>query len=240
MIRTHKATQAGNALIYVLIAIALFGALSFTLSRQTDNSEASTLDQERLELLATQIITYTAQVKSIVDQMIFSGTDINELEFMLPTHDDFNDAPHIHKLFHPQGGGLNLARLPKNVISQTNNNPPAGWYIGRFTNVDWSTLGPGNDADLPYQDVMLVAYQISKNLCANLNSKITGSTAIPIINEPLKEIFIDADFYNGDNVDDFTTEGSGAICEDCEGYSSLCVQNQTGNIFAFYTVIADQ
>ena len=37
--KKHRKAEQGNALIYVLIAIVLFAALSFTLSNQTDTSE---------------------------------------------------------------------------------------------------------------------------------------------------------------------------------------------------------
>ena len=82
--KTNKEQESGNALIYVLIAIALFAALSFTLARQSDTGEAGTLSDERAELYATQIISYAAQTKSALDQMLFIGTDIDDLDFIAP------------------------------------------------------------------------------------------------------------------------------------------------------------
>ena len=87
MDRDHvRAGERGNALVYVLIAIALFAALSFTLGRQTDTSEAGALSEQKAELYATQLISYAAQVRSAVDQMLFTAaSDIDDLDFAAPT-----------------------------------------------------------------------------------------------------------------------------------------------------------
>ena len=60
-----RALERGNAMIYVLIAIALFAALSFTLARQGDDGEASDMSDARAELYATDMISYAAQAKAV-------------------------------------------------------------------------------------------------------------------------------------------------------------------------------
>lgn len=223
--------ERGNALIYVLIAIALFAALSFTLGRQTDTDEAGALSNEKAELYATQLISYATQAKSAVDQMIFTGSQINDLIFMLPTDANFNTAPHIHKVYHPEGGGLNPGRIPDEAVDQNTTDPVAGWYMGRFNNVEW-TASAG-------MDVFLVAYQINQRVCELINEKINGSIAIPTMADSIRETMIDDALYTGTNVD-LTTDTAGDICEDCHNVSSLCVENQAGNAYGFYTILADQ
>lgn len=223
--------EHGNALIYVLVAVALFAALSFTLGRQTDTDEISSLDDGKADLLATQLISYAAQARSVADQMRFTGTEVDDFDFILPTDPNFNVAPHIHKIYHPAGGGLNPGRIPPDAINQSITNPVAGWYLGRFNNVEWSaTTG---------QDVILVAYQISQPICAKINEHITGSSAIPIMADSIRETMIDDDLYTGTNAD-LTTDDAGDVCPECDRVSSLCVQNQTQTAYGFYTVLADQ
>ena len=224
-----RSKEHGNALIYVLIAIALFAALSFTLGRQSDTSEVGSLDDERAQLYASQLISYATQTKSAVDQMLFtSASDIDDLDFMAPTDANFETAPVIHKVYHPQGGGLIPGKLPAQVVAQVTNDPEPGWYLGRFNNIEWTATGSN--------DVILVAYQITEQACGLINEKINGSTAIPTMTGSIRNTMIDDALHGGTNVE-LTTDG-GDICSACENIGSLCVQE--GGIYGFYTVIADQ
>jgi hypothetical protein len=230
--RKGRATnERGNALVYVLIAIALFTALSMTFGRQSGTDEVAVLSDEKADLYATQLISYAAQTKSVLDQMLFTGTDVDELDFMSSTDPSFNIGPHIHKVYHPEGGGLNAAPLPKEAVNQTSALPPAGWYLGRFNNVDWTaTTG---------QDVILVAYQISRPVCEKINRIIKGSPDIPVMKHSIHETMIDDQHYVGTNAD-LTTEDGSDICPECNRLPSLCVEAQARNIYGFYSIVADQ
>lgn len=239
----ERVEERGSALVYVLIAIALFAALSFTLGRQTDTGEANQIEENRVELYATQIISTASQVKSIVDQMLFTGADIENLVFEMPSDANFETGPFINKVFHPQGGGLNRPRLPSEAVAITSSDPTPGWYLGRFNNVDWTALGPGNTAaagglEAPYEDVILVAYGIDEAVCANINEKITGSNVIPTMTDSIKNVMIDESLHTGTNVE--LTTGTGNICVQCEEMASLCVENAAQDAYGFYSIIADQ
>lgn len=223
--------ERGNALVYVLIAVALFAALSFTLSRTTDTSESATLSDDQAELYALQLISYAAQARSAVDQMGFTGSDIDDLIFTFPNEAGFNTGSHIHKVYHPEGGGLNPARISKNASTSAISDLPARWYMGRFNNIEWTKTAN--------HDVILVAYQIEKKVCEKLNVKVTGSIFIPQMNDSIKDTMIDDAHHGGANLD-LSTESGTPLCADCHKVSSLCVQNQAGTAYGFYTVIADQ
>ena len=233
--KEHRSQECGNALVYVLIAIVLFAALSFTLSRQTDTGEAGELSDTRAELYATQLISYAAQAKSAVDQMIFTGANIDDLDFIDPSDPTFNSGTQkdrSNRVFHPEGGGLVKGRLPDDALAQISSNPVAGWYIGRFNNVEWTPT----TAD----DVILTAYQIDKAICEKINEKITGSTNIPALGSDMNTVLVDDVFYSGTNAD-LTTDPTGSpVCGDCHQMRSLCVQNAGQSAYSFYTVIATQ
>lgn len=213
--------EKGNALIYVLIAIVLFAALSFILSKRTDNNSTSTIDSSKTELYADQIIAFASQAKTVIDQMMFTGTTIDTLDFTLPSQAGFETAPNVHKVFHPAGGGLSMANIPAEIQNEVSANPPAGWYIGAFNNVEW-TKGTGTD-------VILTAYQISKGVCESLNKKITGNTAIPAISGTLKDFLIETAGNTDFEISD---------CAACEGYASLCVSNSPPTIYSYYNIVA--
>lgn len=226
-----RSGESGNALIYVLIAIVLFAALSFTLSRQTDTSEASGISDEKAELYATQLITYAAQAKSAIDQMLFTTTRVNALDFTPPTDASFDTGATITKIYHPNGGGLTPGTIPADAIGGSGSDPVPGWYMGRFNNVEW-TKSSAND-------VILVAYQIKQEVCERINLKITGSTTIPDMTNSIKNTMIDDAFHTGTNTD-LTTDAPGDICPDCHNLASLCVHNVAEDAYGFYTVVADQ
>lgn len=226
-----RSSERGNALVYILIAIALFAALSFTLSRTTETEEAGELDEERAQFYATQMIGYATTAKSVVDQMIFSGASIDELDFVLPGHVMFDQGSNINKVFHPQGGGLNQGVLNKGMVAEVETLvPQPGWYIGRFNNVDWT--------DTNAKEVILTAYQITKPICQNINRIATGSIAIPVLEDSIRETLIDNEFTGAVNID-LTTEDDG-ICPECANKATLCVQNRAKTAYAFYTILADQ
>lgn len=230
---SFRKCEKGNALIYVLIAIVLFAALSMIFGRQTGTDEAANLSDDKAALYTTQISAYAAQAKTAIDQMLFSGARLGNLVFTLPSQAGFNTPPNIYKVFHPEGGGLNPGILPGAAISQIDADPPAGWYIGAFNTIDWTKTSG--------HDVILVAYQINKKICENLNKKITGSAAIPeLVSASIKNTMIDDAFHSGANIN-LTTDPAGTpICAACYKQSALCVKSSGAEIYGFYTVLEDQ
>jgi hypothetical protein len=227
--------ERGNALIYVLIAIALFAALSMTMGRQSDTGESRELSDQKAELYATQLISYAAQAKSSVDQMIFSGAKVDDLDFILPGATAFETgttSDKMKRVYHPDGGGLSAGKLPEEGIAYTGSDPTAGWYMGRFNNVEWSKTGG--------TDVILVAYGIHKKICEKINEKVTGTSAIPKIGQSIPNVMIDAEYHSGTNTDLTTDPAGSPICAECHKVSSLCVEDQGSPIYGFYTVVEDR
>ena len=223
--------ECGNALIYVLIAIALFAALSFTLGRQTDSNEAAVLSGEKAEIYATQLISYAAQAKSVIDQMVFSGTDIDDLDFLDPSEATFNSGTQLdraNRIYHPEGGGLIKGAIPAEAVHLYSGVVKPGWYLARFNNVEWTKSTK--------DDVILTAYQIKKEVCEKINEKITGSIDIPVLTSTLSNVLIDSTT----NEDLMTDPDNAPNCSECHEMSSLCIQNQSQTAYAFYTIVADQ
>jgi len=221
--KVNKNSQNGNVLVYVLIAIVLFAALGFTLSRQTQNSNTKDIDAAKAELYAMEILTYSTQAKLAIDQMIFTGSRVNELDFTLPSEEGFLTEPYINKVYHPEGGGLSPANIPIKATKEISKSPAYGWYLGRFNNIEWTK----NDRN----DVLLTAHQISKIVCETINKKITDSKIIPVINGDLSTYIIDTSSNN-----DLTSE----ICSGCDGYVTLCVSNKSGDMYSFYSILSDK
>ncbi len=226
----YSSGENGNAMIYVLIVVALMAALNFLLIRQNDTSEAGSLSEERLEIYAGNIITAASQLKQAVDMMTYSGTQISDLDFTTPDDEPaYSSGAHVDKVFHPEGGGVILPKIPADIINQVNNDPTAKWYIGRFNNVEWT--------ESANQDVILTAHQLTQAVCAKINERLTGSSTIPTLTGAitLRNMLIDDGLHSGTNAD-FTA----ANCAGCEGWPQLCISNNGATIFSFYSVIAQE
>lgn len=219
----YKSSEHGNALIYVLVAIALFAALGFTLARQNQGADTKKIDKANIELFATEIIGYATQVRSVIDQMSFTGTDIDDYDFTEPGEAGFNNGSPIHKIYHPQGGGLSLATLPEKAINEVSSSPAAGWYLGRYNNIEWTAS--------TNTEILLSAYQITQAVCSSINEKITGSDDIPSVSGDLEDYFTD------EGSDSELTESA---CPPCEGYSMLCVSDDSSSMYAFYATMAER
>lgn len=226
-----RSAERGNALIYILIAVALFAALSFMLGRQTDTSEVSSLDSEKARIVANQIVSYASQAKQSMDNMMFVNGGRPEIDFTTPDEDDFNDQPTGTKIYHPDGGGLNRGTIPKQAQGIGDTNPPTGWYMGAFNNFDWS---PTNE-----DDVLLTAHNIDQNVCGALNELIIGSADIPVLSKSSKLFLIDSEtegFGQGLN-ENMKTEEPGADCLECADKAMMCVRSGGAGVYSFYAVL---
>ena len=223
--RISTNTERGNAMVYILIALALFGFLTVTMSRQSGQSDSRNLNRENIDLYVNNLIEYSAGAQQVIDLMLnIGGADITDLDFTLPTEAGFDTPPHIFKVFHPQGGGLNYIAAPDEAIQ---NDAASVWAFQNNINVEWTPLDSvGN----PINDIILSAYFIDREICARLNEKMRGDATIPATASPHDEYFL-----NTGTTDFDTTE-----CADCDGIPALCVENDTGDNYTFYNLIATQ
>lgn len=222
-------SERGNAFLYILVAVVLFGALIFALSRgEQQNGGLAELDSGRAKVSANEILSYAATAANNITQMESGGLTPDRIDFMLPNDSDFNTDtpahPNIHKLFHPSGGGLGYKALPQDANDDDGAGLAAGYYIGRFNNIEWTpTTAP---------DIIFAAYEIKTPVCAEINRKLTGSTAIPTISgDSLENFFIEAGLHSGVNAP-FEV----ANCAACEEKPALCVANAAGKNL-FYSIL---
>jgi len=216
--QSQNNTEAGNALIYVLVAIVLFAALSFTLTRQTDTDEAGYLSSDQAELYASEIIAYAASAKSTVDQMMFTGSSIDDLDFILPSDAAFDTGSDIHKVFHPQGGGLNYRALRSEQITDAT----GGIFVVK-KNVEW-TSSTATDAILSF-------YRLNRSICTRLIEKIDNT-----LHTPSSDAIIDDIFTDEADTDTLNT----TTCPTCENKFVAAIENASNDSCTFYMVLADR
>lgn len=221
-----KARQSGNAMIYILLALALLGLLTASLMSQ-DSSGGDDISKDQVEFQTTEILSYAAAAQTALDQMIATGTDPNTIDFMMPSATSFDTAPHINKFYHPQGGGFNYKTPNPAIFTGTGASPSPGWYINRFNNIAWTPTTAN--------DILLSAFKISQPVCASINKKLTGSTTIPTLGVSIGNTLVG--LQNGGAANTNIANGD---CAACVGKPALCVTNSTADAWAFYSIILGQ
>lgn len=217
--------QNGNAFLYILIAVVLFGALMFAISRSQNQDDSSAdLNEGRVAVGSNEILGYAASVTNSLTQMQAAGATNDQIDFIMPFEATFNDSPTIYKLFHPDGGGLNYKTLPSNAVLDDGAGLDPAYYVGRLNSVEWT---PSTTPE-----ILFVAYEISLPVCEALNLKLRGDETIPtVVGDSLENLFIDDRLHAGTNAD-FNI----ANCAACEEIPALCVQNAAGKML-FYSIL---
>lgn len=210
--KNHAA--AGNAFLYILIAIVLFAGLTFVMSRGHDSGDKTVLNQAELQSTVQRLLSYVNQTSQGWLQQSNTGTDLDELDLTLPSDVTFNNAPTIHKLFHPDGGGV-VYRDMNEALFRASAAAPVGWNFV-LVNADWSATA-GDDLIMTYMN-------IKESLCAKINDMVRDDATIPTVTVNFTNTFVNA-----------SAPLMEAACPECKIYSSLCVQN-TG-IYAFYNIL---
>lgn len=227
--------ERGSVLIYIFIAIIVLAALTFAVSR-SNREGVATVDRERSELQATQILDYTGMIRRSVQAMKVAGIADTELCFhhALWGYAAYNHAAcatEAHQVFLPSGGGSAFQR-PGEALMDVNFQGEARWG-------DWLFLGSngvaGVGTDCPGEDcneLLLVLPYIRREICLALNEKLGVGATIPVD---------DADFdvttlFNGDFVD-----GKILNTPALEGKRSGCFQANTtpaNNSYVYFAVLS--
>lgn len=152
----RRPSERGNALFLLLIAIALFGALSYAV---THAGRSGGFDQEKGLLSAAQVTQYPAGLSTTVKRMLKAGVTDGTLTF-----DPAATGPGA--VFSSQGGGAQVEMPPKDVGDAT------AWRF-KTTPADgagrsgWFVAGVGDDGAAG-KDVFAFLDNVSPEVCQHL------------------------------------------------------------------------
>ena len=176
--------QSGNALFLILIAVALFAALSYAVTQS--GRGGGSIDRETEEIGLAQLMQEIGRVQNAFDRMSLLGTPADQIEFCVPanitrscfssgTGADALCSTGSNCLFSAEGGGLTSL----NLIAESLINPARGniWTFREVSNAT-TTLGHGTAA----ADIIFEHDGISLDACEALNTKLELS--VPLVQDP--------------------------------------------------------
>ena len=104
--------EKGNVLFIILIAVALFGALSYAVT-QGMRGGGSDISKDQAGLYADEILDYAKSVEIAVQRMMARGVSENDLCFDIDqypggntTYEHASCSNTRNRVFHPDGGGI--------------------------------------------------------------------------------------------------------------------------------------
>ena len=229
-------SQSGNALFLVLIAIVLFGYLSFTFTQNT-RSNSSDLTKEKTQLLVSEITSYAQQVRSGVQSLLISGCLETEINFDNPIVAGYTNASApldgSCDVFGRNGANLNYQRPNTNAldINQSAHTLYGQWFFPEGTCV--KGLGTGSDtcwtdSDNTNEDLVLVLPFVSRATCIALNNAHGIGTPDAAPPEDTGRMWPDSHpKFTGTFIDGNRIDSENSIASDIIGKPSGCVEGDT-------------
>ena len=178
--RTQKgAPESGSVLIYILMAVALFGALSFAVANIM-RSGGGDPNREAMNLQSTDVLQYGDALKRSVQGMRIRSAEDSQISFETPLLPGY--APHTScttnpcRVFHPAGGGISYMPPPATWLDLTGSTQPlyGHWFFP--ANVCVEAVGTGtascNTDTEDNEELVVILPWVKRQLCIQINERL--------------------------------------------------------------------
>lgn len=178
----------GNIFFLVLIAVALFAAVSFavTQSSRSGNKDISS-DQEELAL--NSFLSFASEIKVAVDRLVLSGrcsetaldfsniytvktlsnsTMDSDLGAVIDISNSNAPADYSCHIFYPQGGGVSPRLIDKEILSSRSFNNTNYMHHRSY----WPKVQAIDGVGTSEPDLLMVMGRMSKAACFKMNEKL--------------------------------------------------------------------
>tara|TARA_B100000686_G_scaffold354793_1_gene467269 strand:- start:9375 stop:10046 length:672 start_codon:yes stop_codon:yes gene_type:complete len=215
----------GNALFLILIAVALFAALSYAVTNSGRGGGDIRTEQVAIDM--AQVQQYGAVIaQSLMRMRTIGDCDETDISFENPHVTAYSNAgaPDSCKVFHQDGGAVNWQDPPASVWA----NEGTGFHHESYafmSGVDIPGVG-GTDEEL----FMTFYVGEDASLCREINKAVKVGNTIPVA----------TDYCFGPFVGSYDPAGACAntTWTNLNGITSACVQHAPGSeIYYYYQVI---
>ena len=229
-----RCAESGNVLFLILIAVALFAALSYAVTQSTRSGSGNT-DGERSLLNSATLTQYPATIRTAVVRMILGGIDLEALAFEAPA--SFGGMANTDSaVFHPQGGGAIFQDAPSDVMASGS----AGtWFFnGNFEVPDvGQAAAEGNE---------LIAFllNVSTGVCRRVNEELgitagtftlSGIPEVQLTDASFTDTELEGEVYPTTDQEDITN-----ATQDLDGQPTACIRDTSLGQNIFYSVILER
>lgn len=236
-----RETERGNVLFLILIAVALFAALSYAVTQST-RSGSGTADKEKSLLSGASMTQYPTSLRTSIIRMVLGGSDVTEIYFDTPA--GFSGMSDLSKaIFHPTGGGAVYQQAPGDLMTSGSQGQ---WYF----NARWDIPQIGIDG-AGGNDLIAFLPGIGQNICRGINTEFSvpfvpacdsTDSVIPDLDPSTTESNIRYSFVEGDSFpltdqQDIDNTGCAGIFA---GQPSACFFDSDNDEYVFYSVLLER
>ncbi len=225
--------ENGNVLFLILIAVALFAALSYAVTSSTRSSGGDASSETNL-ISSAQITQYPSSISTAIIRMIISGTDPTEVRFNRPAEYTDLDSTEIG-VFHPAGGGSTYNPAPADIMVSGN----AGqWVFNAELEVpDIGIAGAGGN------DIIAYLIGIKQSICKKINKEHGLGDVAPLLTADRSGDYADRMFDDGNSDYTVPTVDSPDIDDGSNSFDGQpfgCFQNFGGGDYVYYHVVVER
>ena len=248
--QSYRSSEKGNVLFLILIAVALFAALSYSVTQSTRSGSGST-EREKAILSSASMTQHPTAMRTALIRMVLGGVDVTDLKFNATA--DFGSLTQAELVFHPQGGGAVSQLAPGDLMVGGENGT---WFYNASWQIpDIGTNGPSGN------DIIAFLPGITQAVCRQTNTEFTidleqcdiSNGNVPLLqtaasthtNIPL--LADDTYTFPTTTQQDIQGEDSGGTCTAFTGQPSGCfydpdVVDPTGSAgsYVFYSVLLER
>jgi hypothetical protein len=155
----YESRQKGNALFLILIAVALFAALSYAMT-QSGRGGGGSASREQLTLKVSQFVSYMGEIQSAVQRMVVSGTPVSSIK-LYDTYEPFAPCTSgTDCVFSSTGGGVTYQDVATNFFSVG-----CGIHFYEAGGITGTVTGVGTTAN----ELMFIADCLHDDVCDELD-----------------------------------------------------------------------
>ncbi len=223
----RKRQETGNALFLILIAVALFAALSYAITQSSRGG--GSIDRETQMVQLAQANQYVAQIQTALQKLLLTGgCDIVDISFENSSTSSYDYGTDACKVFHPDGGGVSNTTAAPDFATFPQ------WMINARTSVAGLGASGASGSDL----VMMLAVPLQ--MCLDINNNIgipNPSGAPPVDNTNVSLAYSNiANPYVGDFGNNALLDAAGV-----SGHYSGCFHHVAPSIavnhYIYYNVL---
>jgi hypothetical protein len=155
-VKTTNTQEKGNVLFLILIAVALFAALSYAVTQSSRSGGDASRETNLLN--SAQITQYPTSLQTAALRMIIDGNSASSIWYTPPA---LFGTTSTQYLFHPTGGGAVYSTVPANLMAGSSD----GYW---FVNGDFAIGNIGTTS----ADIIAFLPGISLDLCKKINSEL--------------------------------------------------------------------
>lgn len=188
MIKNRK-HESGNVLVYILIAVALLGSLSYVVA-QSSRGNGGSVSEEKAKLITAEILEYSNNLTAAVAQLKLRGCSDVEISFENSTStldyaNSNSPTDNTCHVFNIAGGGIEYATPQSDWLdsSYSAEDTYQQLYIPR--NVCVVGIGPSPDTATSCQlgndhsDLILTIPFLKENICNEINESLGNGLTTP-------------------------------------------------------------